>query len=89
MELAIFPNESGLEAIGDSLFLETPSSGQATAGVPGGTGYGTIEQGYLETANVNPVQEIVDLIRAQRAYEMNSKVITAADEVLKQVASLR
>ncbi len=89
LELAIFANESGLEAIGDSLFLETPASGGATVGVPGGTGYGTIEQGYLETANVNPVQEIVDLIRAQRAYEMNSKVITAADEVLKQVASLR
>ncbi len=89
LELAIFANESGLEAIGDSLLLETPASGRATIGVPGSTGFGTIEQGYLETANVNPVQEIVDLIRAQRAYEMNSKVVTAADEVLKQVASLR
>ena len=57
--------------------------------MPGAAGFGTIEQGYLETANVNPVQEIVDLIKAQRAYEMNSKVVSVADEVLKQVANMR
>ena len=88
-ELVIFPNPAGLEAIGGSMLLETPASGQANTGVPGSTGFGSIEQGYLETANVNPVQEIVDLIKAQRAYEMNSKVVTVADEVLQQIANMR
>ena len=80
-ELAVFPNDAGLEAIGDNLFRETPASGTATIGVPGGPGYGTILQGFLETSNVNVVSEITDLISAQRAYEMNSKVIRTADEM--------
>jgi len=84
LELAIFFNEAGLEAIGDNLFLETPASGAAAVGTPGAAGYGTLRQGFLETSNVNPVQEITNLITAQRAYEMNSKVITTSDEMLAQ-----
>ncbi len=89
LELVLFPNQPGLEAIGDNLFLETPASGQATVGVPGSAGFGTIEQGFLENANVNAVQEITDLITAQRAYEMNSKVITTSDEMMAQINSMR
>ncbi|HVZ69161.1 MAG TPA: flagellar basal-body rod protein FlgG [Rhizomicrobium sp.] len=88
LELVRFPNEAGLNAIGDNLFLETPSSGSPQSGLPGASGYGTITQGFLETSNVNPVEEITSLITAQRAYEMNSKVITAADEMLQQTARM-
>jgi flagellar basal-body rod protein FlgG len=88
-ELANFANPSGMEARGSNLFLETPASGTPVTGVPGATGFGTIEQGYLEAANVNPVQEITTLITAQRAYEMNSKVITTSDEMMAQVNQLR
>ena len=89
LELGIFFNEAGPEAIGDNLFLETPSSGNANVGSPGDTGFGTILQGFLETSNVNAVQEITALITAQRAYEMNSRVISAADEMLAAVTNLR
>lgn len=89
LELAIFFNEAGLEAIGDNLFRETPSSGTANVGAPGDTGFGAIQQGFLETSNVNAVQEITALITAQRAYEMNSRVISAADEMLAAVTNLR
>ena len=88
LELTRFPNEAGLNAIGSNLFLETPASGSPQAGVPGSIGYGTIQQGYLETSNVNSVDEITALITAQRAYEMNSKVISAADQMLQQTAQL-
>jgi flagellar basal-body rod protein FlgG len=87
-ELVRFPNESGLSAQGDNLFLETPASGSPQSGIPGSPGYGTIIQGFLETSNVNPVEEITSLITAQRAYEMNSKVISAADEMLQMTARL-
>ena len=89
VELVTFANQAGLEAIGDNLFLETPASGPATVGVPGTNGVGTILQGFLETANVNPVTEIVTMITAQRAYEMNSRVITASDEMLRTISNLR
>jgi flagellar basal-body rod protein FlgG len=89
LELVTFPNAAGLEAIGDNLFLETPASGAAIVGVPGVDGVGTILQGFLETSNVNPVHEITTLIRAQRAYEMNSQVITLSDEMLATVNRLR
>jgi len=79
--IATFANEAGLDAAGDNMFLVTPASGQETLGVPGAPGFGTILQGFLETSNVNVVSEITDLISAQRAYEMNSKVIKTADEM--------
>jgi len=88
-ELSTFANEAGLEAIGDNLLLETPASGAAQTATPGTNGYGTIRQGFLETANVNPVSEITALITAQRAYEMNSKVITTSEEMLGTITNLR
>ncbi|MDE1938073.1 MAG: flagellar basal-body rod protein FlgG [Alphaproteobacteria bacterium] len=87
-ELTRFPNDSGLKAQGDNLFTETASSGAPQAGVPGSTGYGTLQQGFLETSNVNAVEEITSLITAQRAYEMNSKVVTTADNMLQMTAQL-
>ncbi|MCH8927052.1 MAG: flagellar basal-body rod protein FlgG [Proteobacteria bacterium] len=89
LQLANFPNEAGLQAIGDNLFLETTASGLATIGTPGAPGFGKIQQGALETSNVNVVAEITNLITAQRAYEMNSRVIQAADEMLSSVVQLR
>ena len=89
LELVTFPNEAGLEAIGDNLLLETPSSGAPTTGTPGSQGFGTIQQGFLETSNINAVQSITDLITAQRAYELNSKVITASDEMMQAANQLR
>ena len=89
VELVTFSNQAGLEAIGDNLFLETPASGPAIVGIPGTNGLGSILQGFLETANVNPVTEIVTMITAQRAYEMNSRVITASDEMLRTISNLR
>ncbi|MDQ0456986.1 flagellar basal-body rod protein FlgG [Rhizobium paknamense] len=86
LELSAFVNEAGLKAIGDNLFQETPSSGQPINGVPGDTGYGYLKQNYLESSNVDSVTEITNLISAQRAYEMNSKVITTADEMSKVVS---
>src|SRR6201991_4408898 len=88
LELTRFPNEAGLNAVGNNLYLETPGSGSPQAGVPGSTGFGTIQQGYLETANVNSVDEITSLITAQRAYEMNSKVVSAADQMLQDTSRL-
>jgi flagellar basal-body rod protein FlgG len=89
LELAIFFNEAGLEALGDNLFMETPASGAATTGAPGDPGFGTVLQGFLEASNVNAVQEITSLITAQRAYEMNSRVITTSDEMLQTTTTLR
>jgi flagellar basal-body rod protein FlgG len=88
IELTRFPNEAGLQAVGGNLYLETPASGSPQAGVPGSVGYGTLQQGFLETSNVNSVDEITALITAQRAYEMNSKVISAADQMLQNTARL-
>ena len=89
IELATFANEAGLEAIGDNLMLESSASGTATTGTPGSAGYGTLQQGFLETSNVDAVSEITSLINAQRAYELNSKVITTADEMMAAVSQLR
>jgi flagellar basal-body rod protein FlgG len=86
LTLATFANEAGLAPLGDNLFQETAASGPANVGVPGDPGYATIEQGYLENSNVDPVKEITELISAQRAYEMNSKVIQAADEMASIVS---
>ncbi len=82
IQLARFINKSGLEAIGNNLFLETASSGAPQVANPGDEGYGSLLQGQLEAGNVNSVSEISDLIAAQRAYEMNSRVIRAADEMM-------
>ena len=87
LTLANFVNEPGLEALGGNLFKETLASGAPTAGVPGDPGFGVIHQGYLEGSNVDPVKEISELISAQRAYEMNSKVIQAADDMSKVVST--
>ncbi|MDP3405269.1 MAG: flagellar basal-body rod protein FlgG [Brevundimonas sp.] len=82
LELATFFNEAGLEAIGDNLLLETAASGPATTGTPGEPGFGQLLQGFTEASNVDAVTEISALIIAQRAYEMNSKVISTADEMM-------
>jgi flagellar basal-body rod protein FlgG len=89
LQLATFPNEAGLEAIGDNLFAETPASGAASAGAPQQPGFGSLLQGFLETSNVNPVEEITNLISAQRAYEMNSKVIQTADDMMGTLSNVR
>jgi len=86
LQIANFANEAGLEPLGDNLFRQTDASGDAVVGVPGDPGFGTLKQGYLESSNVDPVKEITDLITAQRAYEMNSKVIQAADEMASVVS---
>ena len=83
IEVVTFINPPGLEAIGGNMFLESAASGDPIVGIAGEEGVGTILQGYLENSNVNPVTEITQLIIAQRAYEMNSKVITASDEMLQ------
>ena len=89
IELANFFNEAGLEAIGDNLLLETAASGPAIVGTPGNVGFGQIMQAYTEASNVDAVTEISDLIIAQRAYEMNSKVITTADQMLSVSAQVK
>jgi len=89
LQLYRFVNPSGLESVGDNNFVETPASGAAQAGTPNTDGMGHLMQGYLEQANVNPVTEIADLIAAQRAYEMNARVITGADEMLSSVSQMR
>ena len=84
IELASFQNPSGLENIGKNLFLSTQASGEAVTGTPGETGFGTILQGYVEQSNVSVVEEMVNMIVSQRAYEANSKVIRTADEMFTQ-----
>jgi flagellar basal-body rod protein FlgG len=89
IELTSFANQVGLQAMGNNLFLETTASGPPITGVPGETGFGTVLQGFLETSNVDVVREITNLIRAQRAYEMNSKVIETADQMLQTASQMR
>lgn len=84
-----FTNAKGLEAIGSNLFLETPASGNPAASTPGQDGLGVLRQGYLEDSSVDPVREITDLIKAQRGYELNSKVISAADQMLSAMVQIR
>ncbi len=88
LQLAVFPNDAGLSAEGDNLFLQTAASGDPVTGTPGSPGFGTTMQGFLESSNVNVVTEITNLITAQRAYEMNSQVITAADQMLTTLVNL-
>lgn len=89
IQLARFVNKAGLESIGNNLFVETAASGAPQVGNPAADGMGNLMQGYLEMANVNSVTEIADLISAQRAYEMNARVISGADEMLSATANLR
>jgi flagellar basal-body rod protein FlgG len=88
LTLVSFANEGGLDAMGDNLFLETAASGAAIEGTPGQDGFGTILQGYVETSNVNSVEEITNLITAQRAYEMLAKVIQTSDEMSATTSQL-
>ncbi len=89
IQLARFVNKGGLESIGNNLFVETAASGPAQLGTPDADGMGDLMQGYLEMANVNAVTEIADLIAAQRAYEMNARVVSGADEMLQSTSQLR
>lgn len=88
IQLATFANPAGLDAQGDNLFLESGASGAPNVSTPGDVGFGTIMQNYTESSNVDAVTEITALITAQRAYEMNSKVITAADSMLQTTSAL-
>ena len=89
LSLAGFTNEKGLEAMGGNMFLETAASGPALVGSPGQDGLGTLRQGYLEESSVDSVREITELIKAQRGYELNAKVITAADQMLGATTQVR
>ncbi len=89
LQLANFPNEAGLEAQGNNLFTETQASGSPVTGNPGLVGFGTINQGLLETSNVDIVSEITNLITAQRAYEMNSKVIQSSDQMMSTLNQIQ
>ena len=89
LQLYRFINKQGLQSEGDNNFTETAASGTAQAGTPNTDGMGAVSQGYLEEANVNSVTEIADLIAAQRAYEMNARVISGADEMLSSVSQMR
>jgi flagellar basal-body rod protein FlgG len=89
LQIASFPNDAGLDAQGGNLFVQTAASGNAVTGVPSSGGFGSIMQGFVESSNVNVVTEMTNLITAQRSYEMNSKVITAADDLLQTLTNLR
>jgi flagellar basal-body rod protein FlgG len=89
LQLASFVNPAGLAAVGRNLYRETAASGAATTGAPGANGMGTLSQGTLEGSNVQVVQEMIDLIAGQRAYDINSRVIKAADEMMQETAALR
>ena len=89
IQLASFSNPSGLSAQGKNLFLPTDASGAATTGTPGQTGLGTIAQGFLEMSNVSVMEEMVNMIVGQRAYEINSKAVQASDEMLQTANNLR
>ena len=89
IETATFVNPAGLRLIGENLYVESPASGEPLLGPPGQENRGGIRQGQLESSNVDPTRELVELIRTQRAFEMNSQVIRAADDVLQQIGQLR
>jgi len=89
IELYSFTNPGGLQALGGNLLQASAASGEATAARPGEQGTGTLAQGYLESANVKAVEEMIDMISTQRAYELNSKVIQTADQMLQRLSSIR
>lgn len=89
IQLATFPNPAGLSAQGKNLFIQSDASGAPTTGTPGQTGIGTLAQGFLEMSNVSVMEEMVNMITGQRAYEVNSKAVQAADEMLQTANNLR
>ena len=89
LDLATFVNQAGLIAVGNNLFRETDASGTATLGTPGNNGIGTLQQGSVENSNVNLVEEMTNMITAQRAFEINSKVVTTADQMLQTVNQMK
>ena len=86
--LSSFVNPAGLQSIGENLYVETAASGPANEGMPGFNGFGRLYQGYVETSNVNVVEEMVSMIQTQRAYEINSKAVQSSDEMLARLAQL-
>ncbi len=89
MQLASFINPAGMQALGENLFAETTTSGTPQVGTPGLNGLGTLNQGYVETSNVNVVQELVNMIQTQRAYEINSKAVETSDQMLQKLTSMQ
>jgi flagellar basal-body rod protein FlgG len=89
IELATFVNPAGLKTVGENLYVETVASGPPNTGVPGEQDRGTLQQNYLEASNVDPTKELIDLIKEQRAFEMNSQSIRTADQVLQTVTQLK
>jgi flagellar basal-body rod protein FlgG len=88
LQLAAFVNPAGLEPRGQNLFAETVASGGPTAGAPAANGLGALQQGFVETSNVNVVEELVAMIQTQRAYELNSKAIQTSDQMLQRLGQL-
>jgi flagellar basal-body rod protein FlgG len=88
IQISSFINPQGLESIGGNLFLETAASGAPTDGDPGSDGLGQVSQGYIEASNVNVTEELVNLITAQRAYEINSRAVKTSDEMLQRLTQL-
>jgi flagellar basal-body rod protein FlgG len=88
LELATFINPGGLQSFGENLFLETAASGTPTTGAPGQSGFGLINQAFVETSNVNVAEELVNMIQAQRAYELNARVITTSDQMLQRLTQI-
>ena len=88
IQLATFINAAGLSSHGQNLYLETAASGTAATNTPGTNGTGLINQGYVETSNVNVAEELVNMIQAQRAYELNSKAITTSDQMLQKLTQI-
>ena len=88
LQLASFINQTGLQSVGENLYLETASSGAPSANAPGTNGLGTLEQMYVETSNVNVVEEMVKMIQTQRAYELNSKSVTVSDQMLQRLVQM-
>lgn len=86
--LANFINPAGLEPMGQNLFMESQASGAPNEGTPGAEGFGQVMQGFLESSNVNVVQELVNMIQTQRAYELNSKAVTTSDQMLQRLTQL-
>ena len=89
LQLARFINPQGLLKLGDNLYQQTDASGNPIQGQPGTTGFGTLQQNFLESSNVQPVQQLIDLITTQRSFELNSQAINAGDQILQDIANLR